>query len=290
MATPNRVGMKISLSLFSTIKGTNRSRLFADGKPNSPFANVQWTDVRSITPIMNGAGIVSGSPMPTDSGSGDQISDNDYVSVENSHATIINANGKELMPERLSPDGADEGDDLQIITDEQTEFDDDAWSDWETEKQTDGLEQMDEKPATEANCDAYENENRDNATQIVTPNYHRSMSISSSNSTSTNNQNHPDNLIKDIKDIEIKTVIQLDNEIDDFFKDMEPVIEMPNSIASLLKSPQFDINSINKSEPSQSKQIENKTNQNRFAMTVSVEDEEHFDDAAWGDEANDWDN
>lgn len=239
---------------------------------------------------MNGTGLVSGSPMLTDSG-GDAISDNDFVSVVNSHATIGNTlNDKEaIMPERLSPDGADEGDELQI-TNEQTEFDDDAWSDWETEKQPDELQQTDEKPNDDDGGDTIGN--KDETSTIVTPSYQRNISISSSNSASQNNNNqNTDNLIKDIKDIEIKPAInQLANEIDDLFKDMEPVIEIPNSIASLLSSPQFDKNSTNKDLPQKTAQIaENKIDQTRFAMTVSVDDD-NFDDAAWGDEANDWDN
>lgn len=249
--------------------------------------------MRSITPIMNGAGIVSGSPMPTDSGSADVISDHDFVSVVNSHATINNVNGKESMPERLSPDGADEGDELQIMT---NEFEDDAWSDWETEKPSDGLQQMmDEKPMTDAAGDAFETENsKDSTAKTVTTNYQRNISISSSTSTATNNNPTNDNLIKDIKDLEIKPVAnQLDNEIDDLFKDMEPVIEVTNSIASLLKSPPSDIPYITRDDSPQktaNNQTQNKINQNRFAMTVGVGDDENFDDAAWGDEANDWDN
>lgn len=241
---------------------------------------------------MNGSGIVSGSPMATDSG-GDAISDNDFVTVVNSHTTIVNTlNDKELMmPERLSPDGADEGDELQI-TNEQTEFDDDAWSDWETEKQSDEHQQAEEKPTADINGDAFEN--KDETSTIVTPNYQRNISISSSNSTSThtnnNNQNN-DSLIKDIKDIEIKPANNnhLDSEIDDLFKDMEPVIEIPNSIASLLSSPQFNQNPIIKDSPQKNVKNENKIDKNRFAMTVSVDDD-NVDDAAWGDGANDWDN
>lgn len=237
---------------------------------------------------MNGASMVSGSPMPTDNDGCDVISDNDFVSVVSSHVTIVNVNDKELMPVRLSPDGADEGDDLQI-TNEQTEYEDDAWSDWETEKQPENDEQMataQEKLNDDQNAGAFESKNE---TSITTPSYQRNISVSSTNSTATNNnyQNNNDSLIKDIKDIEIKPVNnQLDNEIDDFFKDMEPVIEIPNSITSLLNSCHFENDSSsNKDLPRKNLQNENKIDQNRFAVTVSMDD-----DTAWEDEANDWDN
>lgn len=274
--------------------GSNRSRIFADGKPNSPFTNLKWTEGRSITPIMNGAGIVSGSPMPTDS-AGDVISDNDFVSVVNSHAPIVNTlNDKEaIMPERLSPDGADEGDELQITNEQTTEFDDDAWSDWETEKQPDDLQQTHEKSNDHVSISSDAIEIKDETSSIATPGYQRNISISSSNSTATNNNQNNDSLIKDVKDIEIRTVNnQLDNEIDDLFKDMEPVIEIPKSLTSLLNSPQMaDKNSNDKDSPQKSAvQSESKIDQNRFAMAVNADDDDNFDDAAWGDEAHDWDN
>lgn len=276
------------------IAGSNRSRIFADGKPNSPFTNLKWTEGRSITPIMNGAGIVSGSPMPTDS-AGDVTSDNDFVSVVNSHATIVNTiNDKEvIMPERLSPDGADEGDELQITNEQSAEFDDDGWSDWETDKQPDEFQQAHEKSNDRVSISSDVVENKDETSTIATPGYQRNISISSSTSTATNNNQNNDSIIKDIKDIEIKPVTnQLDNEIDDLFKDMEPVIEIPNSIASLLNSTHLsDKTTVSNDSPKKSAvQNESKIDQNRFAMAVNADDDENFDDAAWGDEANDWDN
>lgn len=247
---------------------------------------------------MNGAGmngdIVSGSPMPTDS-AGDVISDNDFVSVVNSHATIVNTlNDKEaIMPERLSPDGADEGDDLQITNEQTTEFEDDAWSDWETEKQPDEPQQSLEKSHDHVSISSDAMENKEETSSIALPSYQRNISISSSNSTATNNNQNNDSLVKDIKDIEIKPAKnQLENEIDDLFKDMEPVIDIPNSITSLLNSPQLiDRNSTDESSPQKNAvQIESKIDQNRFAMAATADDDDNFDDAAWGDEANDWDN
>lgn len=262
--------------------GSNRSRIFADGKPNAP--SIKWTEVRSITPIMNGAGIVSSSPMPTDT-AGD-VSDS-FVSIVNSRSTNIDANERELMPERLSPDGADEGEELQL-SNEQAEFDDDdAWSDWETEQQSNEL------PHTEQTEQSIRdtNENKDENVTVL-PNYSKSISISSSTNSTAPNQNN-DTLIKDIKDIDIKPLNnQLNDKIDDFFKDMEPIIAKQNSNVPILEA-NFNNDTTNENPSSrdakEKTQNEIKIDENRFAVTVNIDDDT-FDDTAWGNEASDWEN
>lgn len=248
---------------YCEIVGSNRSRIFADGKPNSN--SIKWAEVRSITPIMNGAGIVSSSPMPTDTG-GD-VSDS-FVSIVNSQSNNVNS---ELMPERLSPDGADEGEAPQL-TNEQID-DEDAWSDWETDQQLNESQQS-EQTILESNEDSRKNE---------IPNFQRNMSVSSSTSTTTNPNN--DSFIKDIKEIDIKlNSKQLNDEID-FFKDMEPVIAMPSYNPTILID--ADTNKLTMNESKQKINNENKSNVDRFAVT-SVENDT-IDEAAWGDEVNDWD-
>lgn len=262
----------------SVVIGSNRSRIFADGKPNGSVEkmdlapSVKWAEVRSITPVMNGAGIsddiVSSSPMPTDNG-GD-VSDI-FISIVNSHAT--NTSDKDLMPERLSPDGADEGEDLQI-TNEQADFEEDSWSDWETEQQ------FNESPAVDEDSKAF-----DNATEAVAPQkFQRNLSVSSTSTVTTQNN---DSFIKDIKEIEIKTIqTPLINEIDDLFKDMEPVITKNNSAMTLLQS-RFDATETQTNPNEKSKQNAAKIDENRFAVTETLDDEA-FDDTAWGNEASDW--
>lgn len=215
---------------------------------------------------MNGAGIVSGSPMPTDTGD----ASDDFVSIINSQSTSVNNNDRETMPERLSPDGADEGEELQLAN-EQAD-DDEAWSDWETEQEQ-----------TEATThDAHKESSN------TVPNYQRNISVSSSNSTTTNQNN--DSFIKDIKDIDIKPINnQINDEIDDFFKDMEPkIIAMPSSTSSLLAT-HLDSGVKEKvSPPDESTRQDNGKTVDRFAMTNL--DNDTVDENAWDNEASDWDN
>lgn len=267
----------------SVVIGSNRNKIFADGKPNGAIEkmdlapSVKWAEVRSITPVMNGAGIVSSSPLPTDTG-GD-VSDS-FMLVVNSHSTNVIANDKDAMPERLSPDGAAGGEDVQIDNVEE-DFDEDAWSDWETEQQFNELQTQ----STTSNGVELHDENE---TVVGAPSYQRNISISSSNSTVPNS----DSFIKDIKDIEIKPIkTQLNNEIDDFFKDMEPVI------AKNTANPTFLGNCIDNADTKHplledcNKTTKNETNidKNRFAVTLDLNDDV-FDDSAWGNEASDWDN
>lgn len=273
----------------SIVIGSNRRKIFADGKPNEAIEkidlapSVKWAEARSITPVMNGAGIsadiVSASPLLTDTG-GD-ISDS-FTSIANSQPTIINVNvsDKDLMPERLSPDGADGGEELQLAS-ELVDFDEDGWSDWETEQHSNEV----------LNESVHENfKHTHNNESSVIPEYQRNISVSSSNSTATNQNN--DSFIKDIKDIEIKPINnQLNNEIDDFFKDMEPVITKSTSALAALAD-RFDNLATEKSV---SEKLENnlgktaQIDQNRFAVTL---DDNAFDDDtdAWDNETNDWDN
>lgn len=264
----------------SVVIGSNRRRIFADGKPNGAIEkldlapSVKWTGARSITPVMNGAGIsadiVSTSPLLTDNG-GD-VSDS-FALIVNSHTTMVDVNvsDRDLMPERLSPDGADAGrEDLQLGN-EQNDFDEDGWSDWETEQQPNDVENE-----TIRENEKYGNDN--NETLAITREYQRNISVSSSNSTAAN-----DSFIKDVKDIEIKPINnQLNNEIDDFFKDMEPVIAKSSSTLTDLTN-RITI----ENNPEQSNGKEAKIDQNRFAVTI---DDNALDDAGWDNETSDWDN
>lgn len=263
----------------SVVIGSNRCRIFADGKPFGAIdkmemaPSVKWA--RSITPVMNGAGIsadiVSTSPLPV---SVDDVSES-FVSIVNSQSTtIVNDNEKDLMPERLSPDGAAVGEELQL-TNEQVDLEEDDWSDWETDQQ------FNEIQTETKDCD--ENTVYEKDTPIVTPSYERNISVSSSNSTAINQ--NIESFIRDIKDIEIKPInTQLNNEIDNFFKDMEPIIAMPSSTLQLLSN-QIDAKAPSQGE-SNKKEINAKVDQNRFAVTANLDDDV-FDDTAWGE---DWDN
>lgn len=101
----------------STVIGGNRSRLFADGRPQGhPETSTHWTDARSITPVINSCELISHSPIP------------DNVDISESFASVdLNINNGKLMPERLSPDG---GEDFKTVSDVEIE---ENWSDWEND-------------------------------------------------------------------------------------------------------------------------------------------------------------
>lgn len=241
--------------------------------------SVKWALVRSITPVMNEAGIsadvVSSSPLPQDT----VINSDSFGSISNSSPTNVNNNLRNIMPQRLSPDGADQ--DGRSLTNEQTDFDvifdEDGWSDWEQQSNEIQTERADfQEICNEAEVEII----NENLNSIVATHYQRNISLSSSNSTATNQNN--DSFIKDIKDIEIKPKKQLNNEIDNFFKEMEPVIAMSSTMTLLNKH----------RENSQSDKVVlgefsgnlTKIDQNRFAVSL----DDTFNDDAWDDEANNW--
>lgn len=247
----------------SIVIGRNRGRLFADGRPNSAIdsttsipAAARWSEPRSITPIdadENITDFISASPIPDNV----DLSDDSFPLS----ASTSQQHNSNRMPERLSPDG---GEDFKIAR-EQPDFDDDGWSDWETD--------TNEQAAfpTESNGNI-----ADTNHQIVTlsPNSVTQPSIIS---------NH----IKDVKEIEIKmNKPQIHDEIDDFFKEMEPIIVATNSLV---------VNHIqNGSDPHPSDKNDHKNledaieiDKNRFAMNLT-DCNDSCDDAAWDNDTNAW--
>lgn len=271
----------------SVVIGCNRCRIFSDGKPNglaekkgscSDVDIRQWPAARSITPVMNNAGLsadfVSNSPLPTETAS--SIASISNVQNSNAHT----------MPERLSPDG---GEDIQLNND-QIDLEDDGWSDWETDAANDPQNQiLIEENATsaieESVNDCRSLNHNDNSTALM---FKRSASIGSSNS----NVNNCD-IIRDIKDIEIRIMnSQADNEIDDFFKDMEPVIATSTSMLAILDESSIETNQLKAVEEIRTKgKISStsclKIDQNRFAVKLTISDNDNIDETAWGND--DWD-
>lgn len=268
----------------AVVIGRNRGRLFADGRPNgtqekpiSATAN-SWASVpRSITPVMNAAaasdGLLSHSPMRD----AVDISDS-YVSVANSH----DAN-QILMPERLSPDG---GEDVQTAS-EQPDIDDDGWSDWEAEAvdnagdtPNDGIEPapIDDSVLVAASSEEKTNQS---GSSINVNHTSRATDISTT-------------FIKDIKQMDIKpTKAAALTEIDDIFKDMEPVIAPSRAHMMLVND---DVADVNGSFPTNHLSNENANSSQSATNTIQVDhsrfaikpmaDEEAVADA-WGD--SDWD-
>ncbi|XP_073823857.1 uncharacterized protein [Musca autumnalis] len=151
----------------ATVLGSQRTRLFSDGRPQAAISASHWVEPRSITPVLGEGGdcpiMVSGSPIP----------DNNLLSKSNSYSSLsqaISETYEHNMPPRLSPDGGedvksaivqdtndltvDDEPDVEIelektIKQENTNFsnetkpkveeshsnddDDDAWSDWEND-------------------------------------------------------------------------------------------------------------------------------------------------------------
>lgn len=260
--------------------GQNRGRLFADGRPTGSLdmpttdaATIsRWTEARSITPVMHGVEVnfLSASPLP------DTVDLSDSF-VSASASQQINQN---LMPVRLSPDG---GEDVQTAS-EQPDLDaeDEDWSDWEA----------DNNQYQSGNIFA---DNLENSHSAITDFTQSTANISSPNT---------NGIIKDIKEIEIrasKTVIH--DEIDDFFKEMEPVIAKTNNSLDLLlneKTSADAINNINNENTTvtetknesihkQHNDIDIRVDQNRFAIKTEDAENDTFDDSAWGNETSDWD-
>lgn len=257
----------------SIVIGRNRGRLFADGRPQSAIDSktsnsivARWTEPRSITPVLNNVDenmtdFISASPIPDNI----DLSDDSFPIS----ATVLRPITSNQMPERLSPDG---GEDSEIAR-EQSNFDDDGWSDWET----DTNEQP--APTIELNETVVGSEHHQNGNETVT------LSINSvaqsSNATITSNH------IKDIKEIEIKlNKPQIHDEIDDLFKDMEPVIVKTNSLL-VSHHIQNESNSQASNGTNVSKEADIEIDKNRFAMKTT-DYTDSCDDAAWDNDANDW--
>lgn len=269
----------------SIVIGRNRGRLFADGRPNGAIdksvpATIipRWSEPRSITPVMNGSAnidFISGSPMP------------DHVDISDSFISATTSQNihQNQMPERLSPDG---GEDVQTAS-EQPDLDDDGWSDWETD-------------ANEPNPDnttQFNDVNGDGLPQDdISPlaNLISNATVTSTTTTARLPQSGStpiSDYIKDIKDIEIKTTKpQVRDEIDDLFKDMEPVIAMTNSLAVVLTNNNGDDSHFISSSSSQKVSVDDNNlhfqiDTNRFAIKTIESDDMAIDDTAWG--TNDWD-
>lgn len=188
----------------SVVIGQNRSRIFSDGRPShipnetSNDSVSMWANARSITPVIAGCSsetrAVSISPVS------DKILINENFTTADSSA-FTNQN---FMLVRLSPDG---GEDLDTSK-ECSEQIEDNWSDWETEEQ-------DEQAQTGEDDIII---NADVASEPVVKQERPELPI---------DRNFVDNQhIKDVKEINIKIPEpQINSEIDDFFRDMEPIIE-----------------------------------------------------------------
>lgn len=265
----------------AVVIGRNRGRLFGDGRPNGAqekmtSATSSWACVpRSITPVINAVaasdGLVSGSPL------------RDAVDISDSYVSMVNSHNDQqlLMPERLSPDG---GEDVQTAS-EQPDIEDDGWSDWEDNQE----------PA------AHTTHDHDHDTGIISIGEVIAGDVILDDTKSPPATNHTtahapqttdltSTFIKDIKELDIKTTKPpVLSEIDDMFKDMEPVIAS-SSGNPLLMNGNATITELDVSKVSRTSTKAVRVDRNRFAMTnVAVDDDALADDDAWGHGDNDWD-
>lgn len=261
----------------SVVIGRNRGRIFANGYRGTPEKNdcssvntsIKWPEARSITPVMNGAGL------NTDFVSNTPLLSTDTASSVASITNLQSSTALNLMPERLSPDG---GEDVQL-SNERAELEDDGWSDWETDAANDPpIQTLSERSIV------------DNNVNLSPPNIIRSTSISSSHRNANSTSNHNDNFIKDI---EIKTTnSHTDNEIDSYFKDMEPVIVTSNHILTALNDDRqngTNVPGVTKNSWPQTNEAYIKStdiseiDQGRFAVQTTTVDDENIENTAWDD-------
>lgn len=249
----------------AVVIGRNRNRIFSDGRPHGlPDTSTHWIEHRSITPVMNSTELVSGSPIL------------DHVDLSESYALPNN----HLMPERLSPDG---GEDIHTSSGV-LEFEDDAWSDWEAEPNSIRIdvEQKTQQQTT--------NDTINMKTSVISDSSQQNMTTSPSSTSKI----EPLNFIKDIKEIEIKTKSEINEEID-FFKDMEPVIQKANVLVI-----GDDSNGSSVAQDLNEKSSLNKSDKKGSLISVAVVDKTRFEfktnntsadeDAAWDDDTNEWEN
>lgn len=238
----------------SVVIGQNRSRIFSDGRPSfipnevSDDSISTWANARSITPVIAScsgeARAVSVSP----------VSPNKIIINDNLTPTETPVFASQtFMLVRLSPDG---GEDVETSK-ECSDPIEDNWSDWEAEEDA-----QDNVPAI-PNEFPLASENIDEIAVICEKSNVAPSDQSSSDST----------LIKDIKELNIKVPeLQINNEIDDFFKDMEPIIEKQKVI--ILCDNLDKLNEKPNSQPSNS----------RLVFTTA-DDELALSESAW---ESDW--
>lgn len=237
--------------------GTDRTKIFSDGRPNQkgPECVTKYNkqQPRSITPVMSvPEDLLSVSPTPTD----DMISTN---SVEDS---IVVA--PKVMLERLSPEGADNGEgELPIMS----EGEGDEWSDWDT-KDTETVNRAEHSQITTVPTKVPTLKTSPINLKLVETVSPRPKTITS---TVVNDLDTLDTL--DIKNQIIK-VVETPAEFD-FFKDMAPDIQTTTSSVSLIK---------HESDTQKSSSPPLSSSSNRLVAMTDTEDAIGWDDGdTWGE-------
>lgn len=192
----------------NAVIGTNRSKIFVDGRPHhiSVTNDEKLIKARSITPVL------------TSTVGLDDIPDNVDLSYC-SNESLANIDNISEMPRRLSPDG---GEDLVVTNN--TVHDDDTWSDWESE-------QVEEKVTNGVETQNETDDNQLSAIQTIIP-----------------TKIVDKNVVEDLSSFDIKVQSskkQMEDDECDFFKDMEPVIDIKKPILSIDTTSKVDTSESN---------------------------------------------
>lgn len=219
------------------VVSSERTKIFSDGRPQGPETLTKYTqEPRSITPVMAAPeDLLSVSPTPTED-----------ISTQSEIVTV-----QKVMPERLSPEGADNGEEVPT-----PEVDGDEWSDWDTKD--------DSKSVVEA---AKQEEQSQPSPVKPTPRLKTAA-------THVHDLDSIDAL--DIKNQVIRTTEA--NDEFDFFKDMEPQIQSTGLLI------------LTKETAERAKQAEGNskdvatTSSNRLTIVADTEEAHGWDeDDTWGE-------
>lgn len=261
--------------------GRNRGRIFADGRPHGlPDTASNWAEHRSITPVMNNAAAeyraTSGSPIQLD-----------HVDISESYAS---PNSNRSMPERPSPDGGEDVTSSGVL-----EFEDDNWSDWEAENNVDHHNVAAAAVYDGNDDDAMRKKDVADAAEFMVD-----VASTTANGPSSigDGSSEIKNVIKDVKEMDIKSTRKVAEVEFDFFKDMEPVIQKTNVLVIGDVAVNLDkVEQTAKLAATGATEDTTKSavtavitfDKSRFEMKTTDCDGNAADEMGWDDETNAWD-
>ncbi|EAT37469.1 AAEL010549-PA [Aedes aegypti] len=271
----------------AVVIGGNRSKIFADGRPQGvPDQSHPWSGVRSITPVIGSGEFLSGSPVP--GGGGRTI-----IDPEENFSSIVHGG----MPERPSPEGED-----PCPTNSDVELEVDEWSDWENDAN-------EHTTSHHINVEQQGEAAKSDTTTATVTAVSDSLADQAASSSSRTDQDEPNKLKRSVSsqaesietlDIKTQTFKKLEASAEeemDFFKDMEPVIQRANVLLindgdDTESSESAPLTVVEAPSTAKSKAIKEEQEQplvkvDTSRFDIKVEDLEVNEDG-WGDEENEW--
>ncbi|XP_001656615.2 protein-associating with the carboxyl-terminal domain of ezrin [Aedes aegypti] len=271
----------------AVVIGGNRSKIFADGRPQGvPDQSHPWSGVRSITPVIGSGEFLSGSPVP--GGGGRTI-----IDPEENFSSIVHGE----MPERPSPEGED-----PCPTNSDVELEVDEWSDWENDAN-------EHTTSHHINVEQQGEAAKSDTTTATATAVGDSLTDQVASSSSRTDQDEPNKLKRSVSsqaesietlDIKTQTFKKLESSAEeemDFFKDMEPVIQRANVLLindgdDTESSESAPLTVVEAPSTAKSKAIKEEQEQplvkvDTSRFDIKVEDLEVNEDG-WGDEENEW--